>query len=182
MAVDEVLLSELSTILGEQIGRDRESLSNINVSTYEMKKTYKEQEPYTVAKTLVGDRYIWTESFINKVLYSLSTDDLANMNPSEYRIMNGFINFQNRHSDVNTIAQINAGAIGCTARNTNGLSYAVYPSGVSTQLCQAPYFDVPRDSVYKSLDNVLNYILVCEDWRTKDVLSGTLVDVSPCEI
>lgn len=182
MALNETMLSELSILLGETIGKDKESLSNINVSTYEMQETYKEREPYTVSRTLLGDRYIWTESFINKVLYSLSTDDLADMNASEYRVMIGFINFQNRHSNVNTSAQISSGAIGCTAKDINGLSYAVYKDKISTELCANPYFDVPRDSVYKSLDNVLIYILNCEDWRTKDILSGTLIDVSPCEI
>lgn len=182
MALDETMLSELSILMREEIGTDRESLSNINVSTYEMQETYKEKEPYAIAKTLIGDRYIWTEAFINKVLYSLSTDDLSDMNASEYRIMMGFINFQNRHSNMNTSAQISDGAIGCTAKNINGLSYAVYKNGISNQVCADPYFDVPRDSVYKSLDNVLIYILNCEDWRTKDVLSGTLIDVSPCEI
>ena len=182
MALNKTLLNELSILMGEKIGTGRESLSNINVSTYEMQETYKEEEPYAIAKTLIGDRYIWTESFINKVLYSLSTDDLSDMNASEYRVMMGFINFQNRHSTVNTSAQISAGAVGCTAKNEAGISYAVFTNGISNQKCADPYFDVPRDSVYKSLDNVLIYILNCEDWRTKDVLSGTLIDVSLCEI
>ena len=180
--MSDTMLSDLSSLLGYDVKADSIKMSEIFASTYEMQKTYQEEQPYTTAKTLVGDRYIWTESFINKVLYSLSTDDLSDMNASEYRVMMGFINFQNRHSNANTSAQISTGAIGCTAKNENGISYAVYENGISNQLCVDPYFDVPRDSVYKSLDNVLIYILNCEDWRTKDVLSGTLIDVSPCEI
>lgn len=176
------ILDELNTILDRDITGSQAELSRLNVSTYEMQETYKEREPYSIAKTLVGDRYIWTESFINKVLYSLSTDDLANMNPSEYKVMMGFIAFQDRHSTVNNTTQINSGAIGCTNKDENGISYAVYVDSISTEQCLEPTFDVPRDSVYKSLDRVLLYILDCEDWRTKDVISGELVDVSPCSI
>lgn len=182
MEIDNMMLSEISQILGEEISTDRKSLSNINISTYEMQETYKEREPYTVAKTLLGDRYIWTESFISKVLYAMSTDDLADMNPSEYKIMMGFIAFQDKHSTINNTIQINKGAIGCTNKNKNGISYAVYKDGISSEQCLEATYDVPRDSVYKSLDRVLLYILDCEDWRTKDVISGELVDVSPCSI
>ena len=122
MALNETILNELSILMGEKIGTGRESLSNINVSTYEMQETYKEKEPYAIAKTLIGDRYIWTEAFINKVLYSLSTDDLADMNPSEYKIMMGFIAFQDKHSTINNIEQANKGAIGCTNKDENGIS------------------------------------------------------------
>ena len=182
MAENEVILDELSVLYGSEISRDNKTLSQIDVSIYEMQETYKEREPYQIAKTLVGDRYIWSESFIDKVLYALSTDDLADMNPSEYRLMMGFITFQDRHSTVNTQQQIAQKAIGCTSKDIDGNSYAVYEDGVSSDLCLEPYFDVPRDSIYKSLDNVLIYILNCEDWRTKDVKSGTLIDVSPCSI
>ena len=180
--MSDTMLSELSSLLGYDVTVDSKEMSEVFASTYEMQETYQEKEPYTTAKTLVGDRYIWTESFINKVLYSLSTDDLSNMNTSEYQVMIGFIEFENRHSASYTRAQETAGAIGCTVYDEDGKSYAVYESGVSTNLCSAPLYDVPRDSVYKSLDNVLVYILNCEDWQTQDVLSGTLLDVSPCSI
>ena len=180
--MSDTMLNELSSLLGYDVTVDSKEMSEIFASTYEMQKTYQEEQPYTTARTLVGDRYIWTESFINKVLYSLSTDDLSDMNTSEYQVMIGFIEFENRHSTSYTRAQETAGAIGCTVYDMNGKSYAVYESGISTNLCSAPLYDVPRDSVYKSLDNVLVYILNCEDWRTQDVLSGTLLDVSPCSI
>ena len=176
------ILNELSSLLDYNITVDSREMSEVFASTYEMQETYQEKEPYTTAKTLVGDRYIWTESFINKVLYSLSTDDLSNMNTSEYQVMIGFIEFENRHSTTYTTAQETAGAIGCTVYDEDGKSYAVYESGISANLCSAPLYDVPRDSVYKSLDNVLVYILNCKDWQTQDVLSGTLLDVSPCSI
>lgn len=182
MAIDEIMLGELAVLYGAEVSRDNKTLAKLDISAYEMQETYKEREPFSVAKTLIGDRYIWTESFINKVLYSLSTDDLSDMNPSEFKIMMGFITFQDRHSTINTQAQISNKAIGCTVKNGDGISYAVYESGISTERCMEPYFDIPRDSIYKSLDRVLLYILDCEDWRTKDVISGTLVDVSPCEI
>ena len=179
MAIDKTMLSEISQILGEEVSIDRKSLSSINISTYEMQETYKEREPYAVIKTLMGDRYVWTESFINKVLYSMSTDDLTDMNPLEYRIMMGFITFQDRHSTINNTTQIGKGAIGCTNKNESGISYAVYKDGISSEERLEAAFDVPRDSVYKSLDRALLYILDCEDWRTKDVKSGELIDVQP---
>lgn len=180
--MSDTMLNDLSSLLGYNVKEDSRELSEVFASTYEMQNTYQEKEPYATAKTLVGDRYVWTESFINKVLYSLSTDDLSNMNTSEYQVMIGFIEFENRHSTTYTKAQETAGAIGCTVYNTDGKSYAVYESGISTNLCSTPLYDVPRDSVYKSLDNVLVYILNCKDWQTQDVLSGTLLDVSPCSI
>lgn len=180
--MSDTMLSELSSLLGYDVTVDSRELSEIFASTYEMQKTYQEEQPYTIAKTLVGDRYIWTESFIKKVLYSLSTDDLSNMNTSEYQVMIGFIEFENRHSTTYTAEQETAGAIGCTVYDANGKSYTVYESGISTNLCSTPLYDVPRDSVYKSLDNVLVYILNCKDWQTQDVLSGTLLDVSQCSI
>ena len=180
--MSDTMLSELSSLLGYDVTADSREMSEVFASTYEMQETYQEKEPYITAKTLVGDRYIWTESFINKVLYSLSTDDLSDMNTSEYQVMIGFIEFENRHSTSYTTAQETAGAIGCTVYDTDGKSYAVYESGISTKLCSAPLYDVPRDSAYKSLDNVLVYILNCKDWQKQDVLNGTLLDVSQCSI
>ena len=180
--MNDTILNDLSSLLGYDVTEESREMSEIFASTYEMQKTYQEEQPYTTAKTLVGDRYIWTESFIKKVLYSLSTDNLSDMNTSEYQIMIGFIEFENRHSTSYTTAQETAGAIGCTVYDTDGKSYTVYENGISTNLCSAPLYDVPRDSVYKSLDNVLVYILNCEDWKKQDVLSGTLLDVSPCSI
>ena len=96
--MSDTMLSDLSSLLGYDLTVDSREMSEVFASTYEMQETYQEKEPYITAKTLVGDRYIWTESFINKVLYSLSTDDLSNMNTSEYQVMIGFIEFENRHS------------------------------------------------------------------------------------
>ena len=103
--MSDTMLSDLSSLLGYDVTADSREMSEVFASTYEMQKTYQEEQPYITAKTLVGDRYIWTESFINKVLYSLSTDDLSNMNTSEYQVMIGFIEFENRHSTNYTKAQ-----------------------------------------------------------------------------
>lgn len=156
--------------------------NSVDVAVYEMQQTYEEKVPYSIAKTIDGERYVWNTDFIDKVLYSLSTDDLDNMNSVEYGIIVGFLLFQNRHSHTNSTTQVTAGAIGCTAPDANGNSYAVYNSGISTSLCLNPYYDVARDSVYKSLDSVLIYILNCEDWQNAGIKSGTLYSVSECEI
>ena len=103
--MSDTMLNELSSLLGYDVTADSREMSEVFASTHEMQNTYQEKEPYTTAKTLVGDRYVWTESFINKVLYSLSTDDLSNMNTSEYQVMIGFIEFENRHSTNYTKAQ-----------------------------------------------------------------------------
>ena len=182
MAVDETLLDGLSALMGEEIGRDNKTLSNINVSIYEMQDVYQEVQPYVVARTLTGDRYIWNEIFINKVLYALSTDDLTDFGESEYQIMIGFIKFQDEQSSSPTQTQVDNGATGCTIQDINSISYVVYGEEISTDVCIEPTTDLPRVSVYASLDNVLMSILNCINWQNEVIITGELESVAPCTI
>ena len=182
MVVDETMLDELSELLGEEIGRDNKSLSKINVSLYEMQDVYQEVQPYATARTLTGDRYIWNTSFIERLQYALSTDDLTVFGESEYQIVIGFISFQDEQSSSPTQTQVNNGATGCTIQDINGISYVVYGDAISSDVCIEPTVDLPRVSVYESLDNVLMSILNCIDWQNETIIGGDLESVSPCTI
>ena len=182
MPLNETMLSELSVLLGEEISRDNKTLSKIDVSLYEMQDVYQEVQPYAVARTLTGDRYIWNLSFINKVQYALSTDDLTDFGESEYQIMIGFIKFQDEQSSKPTQLQVNNGATGCTIQDINGISYVVYGETISTDICIEPTTDLPRVSVYASLDNVLMSILNCIDWQNEVIITGELESVALCII
>lgn len=156
--------------------------SSLKLAVYESQDTYAERFPYAIAKTLTGDRYVWTVEFIEKILYAMSTDDLSDMSHVEYEIMMAFIDYQDRHSTIPSQTQIASGAIGCTILNELGVSYVVYNSGVSTQVCLDAPSDVPRASMYDSLDSVLINILNCEDWQNDGIKTGTLYSVSECQI
>jgi hypothetical protein len=182
MAVDETLLDGLSALYGEEISRDSKTLSKIDVALYEMQDVYQEVQPYSVARTLTGDRYLWNEGFIDRLLYALSTDDLTDFGESEYQIVMGFINFQDSNSTSPTQAQANDGATGCTLQNIDGISYVIYGEEISTDICLDASVDVPRATIYASLDNVLMSILNCIDWQNQEIITGELESVSPCTI
>lgn len=182
MALDETMLSELSVLYGEEISRDNATLAKIDVSTYEMQDVYQEVQPYAVARTLTGDRYLWNLSFIKRLQYALSTDDLTVFGESEYQIVMGFIAFQDEQSSSPSQVQANNGATGCTINNINGISYVVYEDVVSTDICIQPTVDIPRASIYASLDNVLMSILNCIDWQNETIITGELESVAPCTI
>lgn len=182
MAVDESLLEGLSDLLGEEISRDNKTLSKIDVALYEMQDVYQEVQPYATARTLTGDRYIWNLSFIERLQYALSTDDLTNFGESEYQIVVGFINFQDIQSTNPTNEQIANGATGCTIKDINGISYVVYDDIVSNDICLEPTVVVARESIYASLDKVLMDILNCIDWQNETIITGELESVAPCTI
>ena len=182
MAVDETLLTGLSDLLGEEISRDNKTLSKIDVALYEMQDVYQEVQPYAVAKTLTGDRYIWNVSFIERLQYALSTDDLTDFGEAEYQLVIGFINYQDIQSTNPSDIQISDGATGCTIKDINGISYVVYNDVISTDICLEPTIVVPRESVYVSLDKVLMDILNCIDWQNETIITGELESVAPCTI
>lgn len=182
MAVDETLLDGLSDLLDEEISRDNKTLSKIDVALYEMQDVYQEVQPYAVAKTLTGDRYIWNVSFIERLQYAFSTDDLTDFGESEYQLVIGFINYQDTQSTNPSDIQIENGATGCTIKDINGISYVVYNDIVSIDICLEPTIVVPRESVYASLDKVLMDIINCIDWQNETIITGELESVAPCTI
>lgn len=182
MEIDQTIIDELSILMGEQLKTDNKSLSKINVSVYEMQDVYQEVQPYAVARTLTGDRYLWNLSFIDRLQYALSTDDLTVFGESEYQIVIGFINYQDVQSTSPSELQITNGATGCTIKDINGISYVIYDDIISTDICLEPTIIVPRESVYASLDKVLIDILNCIDWQNETIITGELESVAPCTI
>lgn len=182
MAVDETLLAGLSDLMGEEISRDNKTLSKIDIALYEMQDVYQEVQPYATARTLTGDRYIWSLSFIERLQYALSTDDLTDFGELEYQLIMGFFNFQDIQSTNPSNIQIENGATGCTIKDINGISYVVYDDVISTDICLEPTVVVPRESIYVSLDKVLMDILNCIDWRNETIITGELESVAPCTI
>ena len=182
MAIDQTIIDELSILMGEELNTDNKTLSKIDVAVYEMQDVYQEVQPYAVARTLTGDRYLWNISFIERLQYALSTDDLTVFGESEYQIVMGFINYQDVQSTNPSDLQITNGATGCTIKDINGVSYVVYDDIVSTDICIEPTIIVPRESVYASLDKVLMDILNCIDWQNETIITGELESVAPCII
>lgn len=182
MSVDESILSGLSALYGEELSSDSEKLSKIDVALYEMQEIYQEVQPYAIARTLTGDRYIWNLSFIERLQHALSTDDLTIFGESEYQIVIGFINYQDEQSTKPSTTQVANGATGCTIKDINGISYVVYNDIISTDICLEQTIIVPRESIYSSLDGVLMDILNCIDWQNETIITGELKSVAPCTI
>ena len=175
------LVNELLKLYGD--GRmDTNSLrSSTDLAIIELQDVYKERFPYTETKTIVGDRFIWDENFINKILYAMSTDDLSDFSQTELEVWYGLVSFENYHSNLANDL-VDDKAIGCTIPNEDGISYIVTNDGITDKLCANPIYGVPQAVIYASLDKALVSIYNCIDYNDTDIKEGELIDIQPCEL
>ena len=153
----------------------------LEMSVAEMKDIYAERMPYTTNILLDGVCYIWSEAFIVNCRISMSTDSLSNMTSDERKIWHGYVGWVDRQSTSanDTLAP---DGIGCTVPDSNGESLIVDKGGSTLNIkCDAPIYDVPKEDLFKSLDNVFMNILACLPYNEcgKGLGDVGLVDLCP---
>ena len=175
------LVDDLLKLYGDERMDTISLRSSTDLSALELQDIYKERFPYTGTKTIVGDRFIWDENFINKVLYAMSTDDLSDFSQTELDVWYGFVSFEDYHSNLANDT-VDKNAIGCTIPDDDGNSYIVTNDGITDKLCSPPIYGVPQAVIYASLDKALVSIYNCIDYNNTDIKEGELVDIQPCNL
>lgn len=180
MACDTSILDSVMELREETV-LTTSTLNSIDLATFEMQETYKEREPYTTSRKITGTEFVFGDTFLDKVLYAMATDDLDEMNNSELELWNYLVQFEDEFStSANDSTEPNA--IGCTIYDENGNSYVVTNSGVTGTICSINSSELEVILLPKALDSVLVKMLNCEDYYSLNEEDYTLEDISSCSI
>ena len=154
--------------------------NNIGANAQEMVAMYREELPFNYIDTIEGKCLLWDEDFINKVLVAMATGSLTNFSDIEKQVWFAFVEFEDGKS--NSAPDTYIGAIGCTVPDSNGNSYIVTDSGVTTDLCEKPLSVVQKERQSKSLDEYLMDLYNCAIPNDCGIITGDMQDISPCSI
>ena len=156
--------------------------SSINSAVNELQDTYQQTMPFTEIQKINGKCFLWSDLFIENVLFAFATDNLEQFSEEEKKAWFNFVAFQdyNSHSPLSTDCYTTA--IGCTNPDERNNSFVVCSNGKpTTTKCQLPIGGVRREEIWASLDKAMMALYNCKEIN-KCGTDDTVEQLVPCPI
>lgn len=156
-----------------------QSIDSVKNTINELKSLYNASLPYIEIKLLEGTCYIWSEKFLDKCEYSMSTNIISHMFTTEQKIWNEYILWSDNASSSANNSTTNA--IGCTILNEQNKSFVVLNDGTITAIeCSLGLENIINEDLYKSLDIIFVAKTKCEKYNICADLNNKLYSVTNC--
>jgi hypothetical protein len=105
------------------------------------------------------------------------------MSAQEKALWRAFVSYEDTMSTSADTSMCSGQAIGCTIDDVNGDSYAVCSDGsISSELCNEPPIQYPKEYLYASLDAHFMALVNCEEPNNCGCEEDIELDYNDCEM